>query len=125
MKKEFNKTLSIVRIGIGIVAISSLLATTTACNQKSTGKSILTATVAGRQIQAVIDGPSSIQPESDKALIHSTLGVVAVWQDRVLLDGVELAALPSAATNIEVVIQEKEIKISADGKAVITKQLAR
>jgi hypothetical protein len=103
--------------------LSALAVTTGSCKPKAAGACTLTASVGVRQVLAHLDGPGSIQPEADKTLIHSPAGVIAIWQDRVLLDGVEWAKLPATATNVHVNYSAGILSVSADGQPVISKTI--
>ena len=115
----------ILRSIIAIAFTAFLCIAPTACKPKSVGNSILTATVAGCEIRAVIDGGAFIHPESDSATVSFTGHKVTVEQARVLLDGTELAKLPAAATKVEVTVSAGQLTVTADGASVTTKQLSK
>ncbi|MCX7008504.1 MAG: hypothetical protein NTY53_14850 [Kiritimatiellaeota bacterium] len=108
-----------------VVVLSALVVAGGGCKPKAAGACKLTASVGARQVVAHLDGPGSIQPEVDKALIHSSAGVIAVWQDRVLLDGVEVAKLSKTVTNIEVLLSAGVLTVNADGQVVVTKPIKK
>lgn len=100
-----------------------ILCTASGCQSQAAGKSILTATVAGREIRAVIDGPAFIQPQADSAIVSTSSHKITVERDRVLLDGTELARLPAAAKKVDVTVATGQLMISADGTLVTTHPL--
>src|SRR4051812_13441923 len=108
---------------IAIATTALLCIGPTACKPKSVGTSVVTATVAGREIRAVIDGGAFIHPESDGATVSFTGHKVTVEQARVLLDGTELAQLPATATTVEVTVSAGQLTVTADGAAITTKKL--
>ena len=110
---------------IAILATAILCVAPTGCKPKTVGNSILTATVAGREIRAVIDGPAFIQPGADSAIVSTSANKITVERERVLLDGTELAKLPAAATKVEVTVAAGQLSVTADGAAIITKQLSK
>ena len=110
---------------IAIVATAALCVAPTGCKPKTVGNSILTATVAGREIRAVIDGPGFIQPQADSAIVSTSANKITVERERVLLDGTELAKLPAAATKVEVTVAAGQLTVTADGAAITTKQLSK
>ena len=97
----------------------------TGCKQKALGSSILTATVAGREIRAVIDGPAFIHPQAESAVVATRANKITIERERVLLDGVELAKLPAAAMKVEVTVAAGQLSVAADGAAVTTRQLGK
>ena len=115
----------ILRSIIAIALAACLCTGPTACKPNTTGKSILSASVAGREIRAVIDGGAFIHPESDGATISFSGHKVAVEQARVLLDGTGLAKLPAAATKVEVTVSAGQLTVTADGAAITTKQISK
>jgi hypothetical protein len=116
---------SLLRSIVAIVAIATLCIAPTGCKPKTVGNSILTATVAGREIRAVIDGPAFIQPGADNAIVSTRANKITVERERVLLDGAELAKLPTAATKVEVTVAAGQLTVTADGAAITTKQLSK
>jgi hypothetical protein len=116
---------SFLRSIFAIVATATLCIAPTGCKPKTVVNSILKATVAGREIRGVIDGPGSIQPQTDSAIISTLSNKITVERERVLLDGNELAKLPAAATKVEVTVAAGQLTVTADGAAVTTKQLSK
>jgi hypothetical protein len=110
---------------IVISAMAVLCLAPTACKPKAAGISTLTATVTGREIRAVIDGPAFIQPQADSAIVSTSNHKIAVERERILLDGAELAKLPAAAAKVEVRVAAGLLSVTADGEAVTTKQLSK
>ena len=110
---------------IAILATAILCAVPTGCKPKTVVTSILKTTVAGHEIRAVIDGPGSIQPQADSAIISTLSNKITVERERVLLDGNELAKLPAGATKVEVTVAAGQLTVTADGATVITKQLSK
>ncbi len=108
-----------------IVATAILCVAPTGCKPKTVGNSILTTTVAGREIRANIDGPAFIRPGTDSAVVSTRANKITVERERVLLDGAELAKLPAAAAKVEVTVAAGQLAVTADGVAITTKQLSR
>ena len=108
---------------VAILAIAILGVAPTGCKPQTGGSSILTATVAGREIRAVIDGPAFIQPGADSAIVSTRSHKISVEHERVLLDGTELAQLPAAATKVEVTVAAGQLTVTADGAAITTQPL--
>jgi hypothetical protein len=113
------------RCTIAIVATAVLCVAPTGCKPKAVGKSTLTATVAGRKIRAVVDGPAFIQPQADGGIVSTSANKIAVERERVLLDGAELAKLPAVAKNVEVTVAAGQLTVTADGASITTKQLGK
>jgi hypothetical protein len=116
---------SLLRSTSVIVAATLLCIAPTGCKPKTVGNSTLTATVAGREIRAVIDGPGFIQPQADGAIVSTRANKITIERERILLDGTELAKLPAAATKVEVVVAAGLLTVTADGAAITTKQLSK
>ena len=110
-------------IALGLTAFLSI--GPTACKPKAAGNSILTATVAGREIRAVIEDGGFIHPESDRATISFTGHKVTVEPVRVLRDGTELAKVPTTATKVEVTVSAGQLTVIADGVVVTARQLSQ
>jgi hypothetical protein len=101
-----------------------LLCTASGSQAQPAGNSILTATVAGRDVRAVIDGPAFIQPQADTAIVSTSSHKITVERERVLLDGTKLAQLHAAATTVEVTVASGQLTIAADGTPVTIQQLS-
>ncbi len=106
-----------------ILVLGMLLGSAFGCQSKPAGRSVLTATVAGREIRAVIEGPGFIHPEADLAEVSTPSHKITVERERVLLDGTELAKLPATATKVELTMVAGQLTITADGTPVITQPL--
>src|SRR6185295_14777655 len=94
-----------------------------ACQKKASGSSTLTTTVAGRKIQAVIDGPGFIHPEDNGATVSFPSHKVVVETERVLLDGAEVSQIPADAKEVDINVKAGVLTVSADGKAMATKPI--
>jgi|GEM_PF-4424896 len=93
------------------------------CKPESTGKSVLTTTIGARQIRATVEGSGSIGSQDSVARISIPGHKITVESERVLLDDAELAKLPAAATKVEIDVAGGQLTVTADGAAVVTKQL--
>lgn len=108
-----------------VFLLVALVCTASGCKPKTIGSSRLTATVAGREIIAVIDGPGFIHPEADRADVSTSSNKITLERERVLLDGSELAKLPAAATKVEVTVDAGQLTVTADGAPITTKRLGK
>lgn len=108
---------------LAIALTGALCSVPTACKPKTVGKSILTTTVAGRKVRAVIDGPAFIQTQADSAIVSTSANKITVEPERVVLDGADLAKRPAVATNVEVTVSAGQITVASDGATIATKQL--
>ena len=95
------------------------------CKPKSTGKSVLSTTIGARQIRATVEGSGSIGSQDSTARISIPGHQITVESERVLLDDAELAKLPAAATKVEIDVAGGQLTVTADGAAVVTKQLGK
>lgn len=110
-----------------LLVLGVLLGTACGCPSKPAkpaGRSVLTTTVAGREIRAVIEGPGFIHPAGNIVEVSTSSHKITVERERVLLDGTELAQLPVAATKVEVTVVAGTLTITADGTPVITQPLS-
>lgn len=87
--------------------------------------SILVTTVAGRLIRVVTDGPAIMKPETDRVSVSTSANKISIERERVLLDGIEIAKLPSVATKVTVTLAAGQIAVTADGVPMNTKQLTK
>jgi hypothetical protein len=116
---------NVTRSIIFIVTIAALGIGVAACKPKSERTNVLTATIGAREIRATVPGDAFIQPEKELAIIHSSIGIITIQQDKVLLEGVELVPLPPTAKKVEVFGTGGQLRIVADGTSVITKQISQ
>ena len=107
------------------IVLGALVCTASGCKPKTMGSARLTATVAGREIIAVIDGPGFIHPEADRADVSTAHNKITVERERVLVDGTEIAKLPATATKVEVTVSAGQLAVTADGAPITTKQLSK
>lgn len=114
-----------VRAIIAIALTAVLCSFPTSCKPKNVSKSTLTTTIAGRRVRAVLDGTGFIQTQGDSAVISTSANKITVERERVVLDATELAKLPAAATNVEVTVSAGQLRVTADGETIITKQLGK
>lgn len=108
-----------------IAALAALVGTDFACARKGPSNSILSTTIAGREIRAIISGPAFIQPLADAAIVSTPANKITVERERLLLDGKEIAKLPAAATKVELTVVGEQLTVTADGAVVITKALGK
>lgn len=91
-----------------------------------TSNSTLSSTLSsGRNVKATIDGFGSIQSGGDTATISFSGHKLAVEKARLLLDGGEVAKLPPTATNIEIVVSNRTLNVTADSANVLRTMVAK
>jgi hypothetical protein len=76
-----------------------------------------TASIGGREIKA-IGKSASVQQTGNTATVQLDQHTVVVEKSRVLLDGKELATLPSGVAKLELEMNSGELTVRADGKQV-------
>jgi hypothetical protein len=109
---------------IALVA-TALMTVPCGCKPKTTVLASLSATVAGREIKASIDGPAFIQPQADSATITFGNHKVRVEKERLLLDDKETAKIPARATNVTVVVSNATLTVTADSTNIVTTNITR
>lgn len=73
---------------------------------------VLNATVAGRDVRAVIDGPGSVQNGAEGATFSFGTHKLIVGQTNVVMDGKEFCALIPKFKKVEITFHNGEVKVS-------------
>jgi hypothetical protein len=79
--------------------------------------------VGDRRITATADGGVSIESDGGHALVKLANSVLVVESDRLILDGKELAKLPSSAKTVSIVLRDGELTVRAGNTEVLTHRL--
>jgi hypothetical protein len=95
------------------------------CGSRPAGRSTLSTTVAGREVKASLDGPGFITAREDSATISFAGGKLIIEKSAVRLEGEELAKVPEEAKKVEVDYTAGKLTVSADGKAIATRELRK
>ncbi len=102
-----------------LVAAILLLPPLVGCRSTATSpppQHVLTATVAGYQIQVSSDRPATLESRDDHALITFAHHRLRVEKGRVVLDDNVTAAFPVTATQIAIELERGSIRVTADGQ---------
>src|SRR5260221_14253230 len=75
------------------LVLTALMTAPFGCGPRSTTQSTLSASVAGREVKAVIDSPAFIQPQGEVVTISFGDHKVRVEKERLLLDDKEMAKI--------------------------------
>lgn len=93
------------------------------CPRQSTSRSTLGTTVGSRTVKATIDGSAFIAQQDGTAVVTFADHQVEVHEDRVRLDGAELAQIPATATQVVVDYSGQVLTITADGAEIVSRDL--
>jgi hypothetical protein len=83
----------------------------------------VTASAGGREIRVRATGSVSVNTRENVAEVKIGDQVLLIEKERLLLDGERLADLPAAAKKLEVEVQDRRLRVTADGKQVTDKAL--
>jgi hypothetical protein len=97
----------------------------TGCKPKFVGTNIVTSTVAGREIRAVVEGNVSIHPDPAGTIVSIPGHKLTVQPARVLLDDAEFAKIPATATKVEMTVSAGQLTLTADGAMIATRQIEK
>jgi hypothetical protein len=81
--------------------------------------------VAGRQINASIDAPAFIQPDSDAATLTFYGHKLRIEKERLLLDGNESAKIAVDAARVDIVASNRALTVATDSKNIFSAQITK
>ena len=115
---------ALARCGV-VVAFGALLPLAAGCKIQATKRAALKMQVGARTITADLDGTGFITSDDKVATMHFSGRTLVIENERVLLDGKELAQLPAAATKVEVDYSAGTLTVTADGANMLTTDLRK
>ena len=107
------------------IALACVALIAAGCKVKTGGHSTVTATVGNRSIAADADGPLWVQPDQENFLVKVARHDIVIEKERLLVDKVERAKIPVAATNFVVVCTNGTLTVTADGAEILQTPLTK
>ena len=105
----------------GLLALSVFFLSAASCEMRTVSKSAVSTTIGDRTVKASSDGGAFVSTKGDTAIFDFGSHKVTVEDERLLLDGVEVAKFSGEAKRVEIAVSEKLMTINVDGKQVLQK----
>jgi hypothetical protein len=111
-----------------ITCALALIPAISACKRKSSAaaaQTTLSASLAGRQIRAYIEGPASIESGPEAASVTFGNHTVRIERERLLLDGQESGQFPVATMRLTLFVTNSTLAAVADGNNIVTTKIEK
>ncbi|MEA3210673.1 MAG: hypothetical protein QOE70_3730 [Chthoniobacter sp.] len=111
-------------ISIAVLACLALLAAA-GCKVKTAGRSEITSSSGGRNVQLSVDGPAWVHSEENLIKVKLPDHETIIEKERLLLDGKESAKVPPGATHFAVIGSDGALTVTADGAEIFKTTLRK